>query len=121
MNKQEIEKDLEILKYYESEPYFFSKDMTALHAFRRAISAYEQQLHNGWIPVYEQLPIIPQEKTDEGFNRVAVLVTSKHEDMTVIEWYDPEEGVFYDDWDLLASKDEYVTAWMPLPKQYTTK
>lgn len=51
MNKKEIEKDIEILKYYETQDYFFSKDMPALHAFRRAISCMEQQLNNGWIQI----------------------------------------------------------------------
>ena len=56
MNKQEIEKDIEILKYYEAQDYFFSKDIPALQSFRRAIKSYEQQLNNGWMPVSEYLP-----------------------------------------------------------------
>jgi len=78
----EIEKDIEILKHYESQEYFFSKDLPALHAFRRAIEALEFQdktestLRNNnydsvndllwtasklierqrWIPVIERLP-----------------------------------------------------------------
>jgi hypothetical protein len=119
MNKQEIEKAIKTLEEIKIHPDQAGETRFDM-ALIIAMGCMSQQLNNGWIPVSEQLPIIPQEKIDEGFNRVAVLVTSKHEDMTVIEWFDPEEGIFYDDWDLLASKDEYVTAWMPLPSQYTT-
>jgi len=40
----EVEKAVEILKYYEAQPYFFSKDMPALLAFRLSISALEKQI-----------------------------------------------------------------------------
>lgn len=40
----DIKKDIEILKFYEEQDYFFSKDMPALHAFRRAISSLEKQV-----------------------------------------------------------------------------
>lgn len=39
MTKKEA---VEILKYYDEQPYFFSKDASAAHAFKMAISALEE-------------------------------------------------------------------------------
>lgn len=33
---------IEILKYYDEQPYFFSKDASADHAFKMAIAAFEE-------------------------------------------------------------------------------
>lgn len=40
----DIERAIKILKYYESQDYFFKKDMPALNAFKMAIEALEKQI-----------------------------------------------------------------------------
>lgn len=106
MNKQEIEIAIEIIasdkKAFESVNHggFTNK----IKAFELAISVLEQQLTNGWISVYEQLPEINTE----------VLATYSSGDMSVdfIQndgdwfWEDREEGL-------------EVIAWRPLPEPYT--
>jgi hypothetical protein len=71
-----------------------------------------------WIPVNKTLPIIPEEYMDNGFTRMAVLVTDTKYDMTMIGWYDIEDCKFYKDYDILADIFKNVIAWMPLPKVY---
>ena len=50
MNKQ---KAVEVLKYYEQKPYFFSGDAPAMNAFRIAISAHEKQIPKKPVRPYE--------------------------------------------------------------------
>jgi len=108
MNKQEIEKDIEILKYYEAQDYFFSKDMPALHAFRRAVSCMEQQLTNGWIPVSERLP--------EPNNHV--LTCTKFGEIAIEYYCNYLEG-FTDKTFPNGNDISYtVIAWRPLPEPY---
>lgn len=54
MNNQEIEKAIEIILYRSS--HIPDCDLCSKRAFELAISALEQQLNGGWIPVSEQLP-----------------------------------------------------------------
>jgi len=71
-----------------------------------------------WIQVEKELPSISRELINEGFNRVAVLVTDTMYDMAMIGWYDIEDGKFYKDYDILAITFKNVIAWMSLPKVY---
>lgn len=112
MNKQEIEKDVEILKYYEAQDYFFSKDMPALHAFRRAISALEQQLTNGWIPVSERIP--------EKIYKVTATIRNKLNGYVFVERIRWIENKFWWSNGNIVSEKFVVLAWMPdgLPEPY---
>ena len=74
--------------------------------------------NNNWIKTSEEVPSISDELINEGFNRVAVLVTDTNCDMTTIGWYDIEDGKFYKDYDILSDIHKNVVAWMPLPKRY---
>ena len=56
MNKQEIEKAIEILKRKSTIPNDGEKFSEIENSYDVAISALTQQLTNGWIPVKEQLP-----------------------------------------------------------------
>ena len=71
-----------------------------------------------WIKINKEVPSISEELINEGFNRVAVLITDTQYDMTMIGWYDIEDGVFYKDYDILADTFKNVIAWMPLPQRY---
>lgn len=81
MHKQEIEKDIAILKYYETQQQFFENDMPALNAFRRAISALEQQLNDAWIPVSGRLP------TSDGRFEVTVKSTKGKRHVEMCNFY----------------------------------
>jgi hypothetical protein len=57
MNKQEIEKAIELLKWVMEEPEGrILSDRSKEMVYPLAISAITQQLNNGWIPVSERLP-----------------------------------------------------------------
>ena len=83
-----------------------------------AISALTEKLNGGWISVKDALPTIPIEKINDGYNRIAVLVTSKNQDMAIIHWYDIEDQLFYDDFGFFGNVDEDVITWQPLPQPY---
>lgn len=52
MNKQEIEKAIELLKWVMEEPnHRMISDRSKERVYNIAISALQQQLTNGWIPV----------------------------------------------------------------------
>lgn len=129
MNKQEIEKAIDCLKkmYVKSTKMvdgrrkggYINKDQVENKAIDMAISTLEQQLADAWVPVTSgRMPEIPEKWINDGFHRVAVLTSTKSKDMAVIRWFDIENGVFYDDFDSLAMRDEEVEAWMYLPKVY---
>jgi hypothetical protein len=74
--------------------------------------------NNNWIKTNKEVPSISEELINEGFNRVAVLVTDTYHDMSMIGWYDIEDGKFYKDYDILSDTFKNVIAWMSLPKIY---
>lgn len=53
MNKQEIEKAIEFLSRYKDDEVYTEQ---CISSHMMAISALQQQLTNGWIPVTERLP-----------------------------------------------------------------
>lgn len=57
INKLEIEENIAILKSMIPE-YEMRNRMFGIKALRSAISALEQQLSNGWIPVSERLRML---------------------------------------------------------------
>ena len=77
--------------------------------------------NNNWIRISNEVPSISDELVNEGFNRVAVLVTDTLHDMTMIGWYDIEDGKFYKNYEILSDTFKNIVAWMPLPKIYESK
>lgn len=112
----EIEKAVEILKHYDAQEYFFSKDAEADKAFKLAISALEKQLTNAWIPCSERLPNCIGET-------ILVTVPSEHGisqgfgSIDIVHLRDDEKQIFY------GTQGKYtfsiVSAWQPLPQPYT--
>ena len=71
-----------------------------------------------WIEVNKEVPSISEKLINEGFNRIAILLTDTQYDMTMIGWYDIEDGKFYKDYDILSDTFNNVIAWMSLPTIY---
>ena len=116
----EIEKainDLDDLKNCDSISRSHFKDVPGKH-LELAITALTEKLNSGWISVEDALPTIPIEKINDGYNRIAVLVISKNQDMAIIRWYDIEDKLFYDDFGFFGDVDEGVITWQPLPQKY---
>ncbi len=109
MNKQEIEKAIEAMKkLYDYNVYGISnKDV------RIAISALQQQLTGGWIPVSSG--IYPEDISQR------VLATLKNE-MVLEVWYTCNEFKFLEciPGGGLKKVSEFnpVVAWMPLPEPW---
>lgn len=75
-------------------------------------------MKDNWISVNENLPIIPIDKINEGYNRKQILVTVKTEPKIKIAWFEIEDNKFYDDSGFLSEVLEDVIAWQELPKAY---
>lgn len=73
---------------------------------------------NGWILEKDAKPNISKKLIDEGYNRIAVLITDTDYDMVKIAWYDIEDDKFYDEYHCLSMEFKNVVSWMPLPKKY---
>lgn len=110
MNRQEIEKAIEILKYYNPvgaiNAGFIEEPNEDTKAFYIAIQALEKQLNGGWVSVSERLP-----KCDNKYNEEDVLVCMDDEFIATTT-YVKDKG-----FELWAESGE-VTAWQPLPETY---
>jgi len=71
-----------------------------------------------WILTNDKKPTISKELVNDGFTRIAVLITDTDYDMVKLAWYDIEDDKFYDEYHCLSLEFENVVAWMPLPKKY---
>ena len=111
----EIEQLIERLK--EPDYKYYGCELSGSEA-KLAITALTEKLNGGWISVEDKLPTIPIEKINEGYHRIAVLATSKNQDMAIIRRYDIEDKLFYDDFGFFGNVDEDVIAWQPLPEKY---
>lgn len=114
MNEIEI---LQAMNYEIQSPVHWTKEEQD-KTVSLAITALTEKLNGGWISVEDSLPTIPIEKINEGFHRIAVLVTSKNQDMAIIRRYDIVDKLFYDDFGFFGNVDEDVIAWQPLPEKY---
>jgi hypothetical protein len=108
MNKQEIEKAIyELGKFATGETY--DTEYTDLSIFDLAISALEQQLTNGWIPVSERLP-------EEGRYLVTTVYGEVKESKFDLEkWWQIDNSTISLAWEEEPIK---VVAWQPLPEPY---
>lgn len=102
MNKQEIENiatQIETLSNMLTLHGLSDRQMIAIHA---GISALEQQLNGGWIPVSERLP----EKG--GW----YLVTTEEMKVDLAHWF------FGEGWKRGHNSNSKVIAWQPIPGPY---
>ena len=131
MNKQEIEKAIETLKDMKGVFDTRSHKQYSLSALDLAISALEQQLTNGWIPVTERLPEEREEFEDIfDSDTLAVIDTKRYmvSDLVQVTVKDHEEdSVFVSDDCFVDGEWSYfdertvrfeVLAWRPLPDPY---
>ena len=117
MNKQEIETAVEIIasdkKAFEAVNHggFTNK----IKAFKSAISALEQQLTNGWIPVSERLPELPDGRSCMNLN-ATILSPSGLRNAVPLTW-ELKRGE--PTWCYLGRKTDWnVIAWQPLPEPW---
>jgi hypothetical protein len=113
MNKQEIEKAIELLKrstlldaVYTTEDH----DKT----LQMAISALTQLLNNGWIPVSKRLPTRDEYLKDDGR---FIVTDGMRRYQGIFNNYDNRFDRETHDGTLLR-EDKCVTAWQPLPEAY---
>ena len=114
MNKQEIEKAIETLEDMKGVFDTRSHKQYSLSALDLAISALEQQLNNGWIPVEKELPKF----TDDYLVSVTISTSfGDFETVRTLPFYrkDGKGG-----WLLPENFDEVwkVRAWRELPEPY---
>jgi hypothetical protein len=103
MNKQEIEKAIE----YFRAGNFLGKSMDK--HINVAISALEQQLNGGWIPVSERLP-------EEGRYLVTTVYREvKESEFDLKKWWQIDNSTISLEWEEEPIK---VVAWQPLPEPY---
>ncbi len=109
MNKQEIERAIEGIRRYRD-----SSTLVGLckETYDAAISALQQQLTGGWIPVSSGR--LPEEWKDEHGISIAFFVTVRDIGRPFKVCYDGKE------WFDLFTREVYrnVTAWMPLPEPW---
>lgn len=118
----DIEKDIEILKYYESQDYFFSKDMPALHAFRRAIASHEKQLNNGWMLCKDMLPeLTEKEKEDNIFSKIYLVTFTRYDEWLCLPAYYNFDSKSWMCFHNFSNKQRNVIAWQSLPAPYKEK
>ena len=101
MNKQEIEKAIKILNHKN----FGFSNIPEYEALNLAISALEQQLTNGWIPVSDKPPAKHEE----------VMACNK-DGLITIGYIRKREG--YYTCEHLPFVTEDIVAWQPLPEPY---
>ncbi len=111
MNKQEIEKAIEFLKPYTVSSGF---DTEKKGYFKAAISALQQQLTGGWIPITERMPDMKECQA----NDCRFIVTDGNRRYQ--DWFDYEDS-YFDRCEcngLGLKKDNCVIAWQPMPEPY---
>jgi len=131
MNKQVIKKAIETLEDMKGVFDTRSHKQYSLSALDLAISALEQQLTNGWIPVTERLPGEREEFEDIfDSDTLAVIDTKRYmvSDLVQVTVKDHEEdSVFVSDDCFVDGEWSYfdertvrfeVLAWRPLPDPY---
>jgi Protein of unknown function (DUF551). len=106
MNKQEIEKTINLLKVEKANVTF--KTDSRIPLYDLAISALQHQLTGGWIPVEKNNPHI------SGCYQVTIFRKFGNAYFVRCAVFDGNEW-FYENGDDLCGK---VTAWMPLPDPY---
>lgn len=125
MNKQKIEKAIEVLRDFErcvkvkADGAYETIDF--VNAKETAISALEHQLTNGWIPVTEPpteygtylVAWIPSGHTAEDIKQATKSDAAHYYEMLE---YDPEAD---EEWEAIEQCDSYkIIAWQPLPEAY---
>jgi hypothetical protein len=105
MNKQEIEKAIEILQQdkISFETVNHGGFDRKIKSFDIAIYVLQQQLNNGWIPVKSRLP-------EEG-TTVLASISKKYAGKSTVVIQTYSERLDY--W-----KDGTILAWQPLPPEY---
>ena len=115
MNKQEIEKAIEVLRgIYPSQKAIKTGEYDHVaDALDDAISSLEHQLTNGWISVSESLPEENIDGITDDFLPYNVSLKFKYGEC--VRTYQFGQGRWWKNGDDMTA---YVIAWQPLPPKY---